>query len=132
MDPNFGFFYNRLNPVLRLLFQASGDQLERKYQADITTIGLKADVSIRCQMVVCYRVPFRELYYHEPIKLGRGFEVMWGLNVMWCSFADTPGGIFMVGIPVGLAAGISYITGGNLVPIEPEETQENLPTPSST
>jgi hypothetical protein len=132
VDPNFGFFYDRLNPVIRLPFLAAGQLFKRMYQADITTVGIKLDVSIRCQIVFSFRTPFKPLYYHEPIQLGRGLEVVWGIHLMWCSFAETSGGILMFGIPVGLAAGISYVTGGTLVPVEPQDPKENFPPPTES
>jgi len=130
VDPNVGIIYNRLNPVLRLPFLACGQLFKRKYQADILTVGLKLDVSVRCQVFFCFRTPFRALYYHEPIRLGRGMELVWGLHVTWCSFADTSGGILMVGVPVGLAVGVSYITHGMLLPMQVEDANENFPVPT--
>jgi len=130
VDPNFGVLWNRLNPIIRLPFLACGQLFKRKYQADIISVGLKFDLSIRCQVAFMYRAPFKQIYYHEPIQLGRGMELIWGMHITWCSFANTSGGILLVGIPIGLAAGVSYITGGTLVPVETSNPKENFPVPT--
>jgi len=130
VDPNFGILWNRLNPIIRLPFLACGQLFKRKYQADIVTVGFKVDLSVRCQVAFMYRAPFKQIYYHEPIQLGKGLELIWGMHITWCSFANTSGGILLVGIPVGLAAGVGYITGGFLNPVDPDNAGENFPVPS--
>jgi len=129
-DPNFGLFFDRLNPIINTTFLAVGQLFKRKYQMDLTTAGIKFDLSVRSQFIFFFRAPFKQMYYHEPIKLGRGLDVQWVFHLTWCSFAETSGGVLMVGIPIGLAAGISLVTGGQLNPVNSEVREDNWPTPS--
>lgn len=88
-DPNFGVIYDTLNPILRVKFLAGGKLFKRSYQALISTVGLKAEASVRCQVAFMHRTPFKPLYYHDEIELGKGVDfVLTGfVHVTWVSFA---------------------------------------------
>jgi hypothetical protein len=80
IDPNFGFFFDTLNPSVTLGFLAVGKHLQRSYEARISTVGLKFDFSLRLQLGFLWRPPFKKLYYKEPIPLGRGFDLIITVN----------------------------------------------------
>ncbi len=101
------------------------------YPALIKTAGIKAEIDIRCQLAFLYRSPFKKLYYHEPIELGKGVDFILTslIHVTWASFKgasrrlpsvviaiETSGGVLLIGFPLGLAAGISVVRGGVLNP----------------
>jgi len=65
-----------------------------------------------------FKTPFKLLYQHEPLEIGRGIDFAVGLFVItFAPFKHTSGGFISIGIPMGLAIGASFITGGELLPI---------------
>jgi len=115
-DFNLAFIFDTLNPTIKTKLVACGEITERVYRAAIKGVGPKFDLSLRSQLILVFGPPFKQLYYHEPIELGRGIDILWGFHLTWVSFKNTSGGILMMGFPLGLALGISYIWGGVLTP----------------
>ncbi len=96
--------------------------MQRSYQGNIQTVGLKIDLSLRLQVGFMFRTPFKRLYYKQPIELSRGVDVVVpGIcHITYAKFKETSGGILFIGYPLGLSGGFSFVTGGQLVPIENE------------
>jgi len=116
IDPNIGGIIDTLNPTFNPVFGIAGKLAGRKFSSHIRSWGLKLDFSFRLQMIFLIRPPFKELYYNEPIELGKGIDIQSGFHLTWVSFKNYPGGVLMAGIPIGLGAGISFITDGVLIP----------------
>lgn len=127
LDPNFGLLVDILNPVVNLRYSAASKNVHRFYRAFISTIGLRFDASFRFQAVFWIKPPFKATFRHERIELGRGIDICWGLLFTYVNFKNHSGGLLMIGIPVGLSAGVSFIRGGHLVPLE---HRNELKTPS--
>lgn len=66
----------------------------------------------------------------QPIALGRGIDIAWPpFHLTWASFKDTSGGVLMFGLPVGLCAGVSLVTGGVLHPVPGPDILPKPPVP---
>lgn len=123
-DPNIGLLWSTLNPILRFRFSAAGQTVHRVYRAAIYTVGVRPCFSWRMQSVFVLRLPFRKLFKHERIELGRGFDIGWGLHITYVNFREHVGGILCIGVPVGISFGAAYVRGGWLIPMQ---HPENIP-----
>jgi hypothetical protein len=127
VDPNIGVFLDTLNPIVRFRFDAAGQVISRVYRAFIHTIGPRLDFSVRFQAAFVLRLPFAPAFTQGPIALGRGIDICWGLCITIASFRDTDGFLLLVGVPLGLSVGASFIRGGSLVPmVHPENEPDFL------
>lgn len=117
-DFNYGLILNTLNPKLYTRFLAAGKLFRRPYQASIYCIGLKGEISFRCQVAFFTRPPFKDIYLHQPIELGRGFDIAWPpVHLTYASFKNTSGGVVLIGVPLGLVFSLSLVKSGILIPI---------------
>ena len=82
-----------------------------------------SSVCVRAQLAIIFKPPFKKMFFHEEIELGRGIDliVTGFFSLTWVQFKETSGGILMIGYPLGIAAGISYVRGGVLRPLEDAE-----------
>jgi hypothetical protein len=88
VDPSIGAFIDTLNPLMMTKFLAAGKLFHRAYQAYISTVGIKIEAAIRLQAIFLFRSPFKKLYYHEEIELGRGVDIVVSgiCHITWASF----------------------------------------------
>jgi hypothetical protein len=122
--PNFNFNYafimNNMSPTVRVKMNTVAGTLERSYKSYFKGYGINIDFSMRCQALTFLRSPFPDVYWKRPIELGKGIDIAFpfAFHITYMSFKNSSGGILMVGIPVGFAAGITYFQGGSLIPFE--------------
>jgi hypothetical protein len=126
VDPNVGVVLDTLNPIVRFRFDAAGQVVSRVYRAFIHTIGPRLDLSVRFQAAFVMRLPFAPAFTQAPIALGRGIDICWGLCITIASFRDTDGFLLLVGVPLGLSVGASFIRGGSLVPLVHPENEPDF------
>lgn len=127
VDPNIGFLLDTLNPIIRMRFNAAGASVTRVYRAHIRTVGLRFCCSIRTQAAFVFRMPFTPVFTQQPIPLGRGVDLCWGLCLTFATFQNHAGFVLLVGVPVGLSVGASLVRGGTLVPlVHPENSPDFL------
>eukprot|EP01080_Neovahlkampfia_damariscottae_P010588 gene10588-3106_t len=115
---NFGLLINNMQPTLRVKMNTVAGTIERVFDGYFKGIGLTVDCSVRCQGFFFIRSPFHDVYWEQPIELGKGIDIAFpfALHITYMSFKNTSGGVLMIGIPVGFAAGITYFEGGSLIP----------------
>jgi hypothetical protein len=124
VDPNLGLCWDTMNPTITVNFvNPKGEVKTRRHQFLINSIGIKFVCSVD---ICCIRLTGLSFNYYDSNKelnLGSGIDMsacaFGGLNFVYCSIKDMPGcGVVLVSIPVGVAAGLSYVYGGKIVPVK--------------
>lgn len=119
------FFWN-IDPKLSLLksivdpfwtFQLPSGH-ERIYRTEVVGWGPMVEASLRVQGVLAWRAPTAHIVEQKPIATGTGFDLaLLGFHFSWIPFASEKlGGLFLFGVPIGLACGFSILRKGYLIP----------------
>lgn len=118
---------------------STGETKQRIYQASFKSIGLKLQCALKLYLIFFVNTNFDFYNSNETIQLGHGIEAllpvqhllkMFGISKSLCpvnpevtyiSFTNTPGGLLLIGIPLGInpfGLNLSYVTsGGTLSPV---------------
>lgn len=126
-DPNVALIGDTQNPSFTAIFKdQQGNIKSRIFDALITSYGLKIAFSINLNFIFFTgNVNFEES--NKVLELGTGIDIsgsflrpiseyLPGLLFLYAPFKNAPGGIVMAGIPLGIAGGLSVVTGGTLTP----------------
>lgn len=122
VDPNFAFFIENQNPAFAIYYKdQAGNVKIRDYQANINTIGLKLELSLKLDLIFFVNTDMNFFDSNKEIKFGNGIDtnlaMLFGFGVTYASFADMPGGMLILSLPLFLAApSLSLVTGGSLIP----------------
>jgi len=123
MDVNGAFFYDPQNPKFDVVFKNStGDTKVKSFQAQINSIGLKWEFALKLNLVFFVGGNFNYLDSEKPLNLGMGIDIniatsVCGIAITYAPFINAPGGILVVGMPLGITMpALSIVTGGTLTP----------------
>lgn len=119
LDPNIGFFYDNINPNIEITYKNdNGNYLTQKYKSSISSIGFKIEAAFVINFIFLIGTDLNFFKSKKEIKLGPGVSL--GLagplpNLTYSSIKESPGGILIFGIPIGLSFhGLNYVIGGKL------------------
>ncbi len=122
VDPNFAFLIETQNPAFTVYYKdQAGNVKMRDYQANINTIGLKLELSLKLDLIFFVNTDMNFFDSNKEIKFGNGIDtnlaMLFGCGVTYASFANMPGGMLILSLPLFLAApSLSLVTGGSLLP----------------
>jgi hypothetical protein len=128
LDPNLGLIWDTQNPSFTAIFKdARGNVKSRIFDALIYSIGLKYAFSINFNFIFFTGdIDFENST--KTLELGTGIDISLttifpplaalpaSIFVLYAPLKNAPGGLVMVGIPIGYAGGVSMVTGGTLTP----------------
>lgn len=127
-DPNLGLIWNTQNPNFTAVFKDNeGNVKIRNYDASIESVGLKYALSYNLNFIF-FTGDLNFENSNKILELGTGIDVslttllppLMALPVsvftLYAPFTNAPGGILMIGIPLGFTGGLSLVTGGTLIP----------------
>ncbi|MCF7799945.1 hypothetical protein K9L05_01170 [Candidatus Babeliales bacterium] len=124
VDPNLAFIYDNINPNIGITYkdEKNGNYLFKNYESSISSIGFKIEAAFCIDFIFIIGTELNFYKSRDKIDLGTGFSfnlpffIFSGLNVTYTSIKDGPGGILIIGIPVGISSpALSYVSGGQLV-----------------
>jgi hypothetical protein len=114
LDPRLALWKSVIDPQF-VFSLPNGD--ERLYRVELMGHGPQIDCSIRLQAAWFLRVPTAELVYSKPIAFSGGFDfALFGVHITIAKFYRRLGGLFMIGVPLGLAFGATPIKAGYMLP----------------
>ncbi|QQR49442.1 hypothetical protein IPF37_01175 [bacterium] len=122
VDPNFAFFVETQNPEFTVQYKdQAGNVKMRSYKANINTIGLKLELSLKLDLIFFVNTDMNFFDSNKEIKFGNGIDaniaMFFGCGVTYASFANMPGGMLILSLPLFLAGpSLSLVTGGSLIP----------------
>ncbi|QQR49443.1 hypothetical protein IPF37_01180 [bacterium] len=122
VDPNFAFFIETQNPEFTVQYKdQTGNIKTRNYRAKINTIGLKLELSLKLDLIFFVNTDMNFFDSNKEIKFGNGIDaniaMLFGCGVTYASFADMPGGMLILSLPLFFAGpSLSLVTGGSLIP----------------
>jgi len=132
-DPNIAFIFDNQNPDITYTYRNDKGEIKtKKYRASINSIGLKAELEFKYNIVfVTGETNFNFHDSNKVIELGSGIDIKTNtFDLTYVTFKHMAGGLIILGIPVTswllagptmgfilLNMGISYVTGGYLYPI---------------
>jgi hypothetical protein len=123
VDPNWALIMETQNPAFDVVFKdAAGNAKIRRFQAEINTIGLKLELSIKLDLIFFVNTDLNFYESTETIKLGTGIDAniacLAGLGVTFVPFLNKKGGMAIIGMPLLFAfPSLSVVTGGTLTPV---------------
>lgn len=80
VDPNFAFIYDNQNPDFVVTFKNSKNEIKtRRYQADITSWGLKFEFDIKLNLVMFVNTDINFEDSNKELQLGTGIDL--GINL---------------------------------------------------
>ncbi|MCK4651115.1 hypothetical protein KAT08_02970 [Candidatus Babeliales bacterium] len=133
VDPNLALIFDIQNPILQVIYKNSiGEIKTRKYQALVKSIGLKLEFDFKIDLIFIVGTDFNFYDSDKTIELGPGIDLKTNIiDFTYASFNNHDGGMIILGIPIlgelsnfltyGISlclVGISYVSGGYLIPIE--------------
>ena len=122
VDPNLALFIESQNPAFSVVYKDSeGNIKTRSYQAEINTVGFKAEASIKLDLIFFTGTGVNFYDSNKVITLGTGIDanlsVAFGIGITYAPFTNIPGGIVIVSLPILFAfPSLSVVTGGSLTP----------------
>lgn len=127
-DPNLGLIWNTQNPNFTAVFKDNqGNVKTRNYNASIESVGLKYSLAYNLNFIF-FTGDLNFDNSNKVLELGTGIDISLttlfpplmvlpvSVFTLYAPFTNAPGGILMIGIPLGFAGGLSIVTGGTLIP----------------
>lgn len=128
LDPNFACFYDEQNPNFIVTFKNPEGKVKiRKYALKIYSYGLKFEVAVKVLGITIVGDNFNYYDTNKKFKLSSGIDlsinplILSGIpisfSLIYAGIDKSNWGIFMMGVDLGFAAGISYVYSGEMDPI---------------
>lgn len=118
LDPNVAFIYDNFNPDIEITYKNNdGEHLTKKYKSSISSIGFKFEAAIVIDFIFTVGTDLDFFKSKDTIELGSGISIgiPQFLSVTYSKIKNGPGGILILGLPLGLSLhGINYVIGGTL------------------
>lgn len=127
-DPNLGLIWNTQNPNFTAVFKDNqGNVKIRNYTAAIESVGLKYSLAYNLNFIF-FTGDLNFDNSNKVLELGTGIDISLttlfpplmvlpvSVFTLYAPFTNAPGGILMIGVPLGFAGGMSIVTGGTLTP----------------
>jgi hypothetical protein len=124
IDPNLALIYDNQNPQFVMSFQNSKGEIKtRAYQANITSVGLKVECSIKIDFIMFVNTDLNFEDSSKELELGMGIDISiglgGGLGLTYAPFTNTNGGILILSFLPNIIAinPFSLVLGGSLKPL---------------
>jgi len=100
LDFNVALFADTQNPDFNVKYKnKEGDIKTRHYKSNINSIGTKLEAALKLDLIFFVNTDLDFYNSNKTIELGKGFDIIFGLDFTYISLKNRPGGIIILGIP---------------------------------
>ncbi len=123
IDPNLACIKETQNPEFNVYYQDKTENIKfRRYKAEINTIGLKLEASIKFDFIFFINTDINFYDSDKVIELGKGidsnFSFFSGIAFTYAPFKNCKGAMLIVSVPIlFVGPSLSLVTGGSLTPV---------------